>query len=107
VHRYLFIVNYAPAGMKALLAAGGSSRRAVVEKTAASMGGRLVTFDFAFGTDDAYTVVELPSERAAAALALTVSSSGLTKVRVVVLLTPEDIDAAGQMHPDYTPPGGG
>jgi uncharacterized protein with GYD domain len=107
VPRYLFIVNYAPAGMKGLLSAGGSSRRAVVERTAAGMGGRLETFDFAFVADDAYTLVELPSDRAAAALALTVSSSGLTKVRVVVLLTPEDIDAAAQMHPDYTPPGAG
>jgi uncharacterized protein with GYD domain len=103
--RYLFIVNYAPDGIKALMSAGGSARRSAVEKTASSMGGRLESFDFAFGADDAYTVVELPDDRAAAALALTVSGSGLTRVRVVVLLTPEDIDAASQLRPDYSPPG--
>jgi uncharacterized protein with GYD domain len=105
VPRYLFIVNYAPEGAKALMAAGGSARRTAVEKAASGMGGRLETFDFAFGADDAYTIIELPDERAAAALALTVSGSGLTKVRVVVLLTPEDIDAAAQLRPDYAPPG--
>jgi uncharacterized protein with GYD domain len=103
--RYMFIVNYAPEGAKGLMTAGGSARRTSIEKTVSAMGGRLETFDFAFGADDAYTVVELPDDRAAAALALTVTSSGLTKVRVVVLLSPEDIDAAAQLHPDYSPPG--
>jgi uncharacterized protein with GYD domain len=103
----MFIVNYAPDGAKALLSAGGSARRTAVEKAVSGLGGRLESFDFAFGADDAYTLIELPDERAAAALALTVSSSGLTKVRVVVLLSPEDIDAAGQLRPDYSPPGTG
>jgi uncharacterized protein with GYD domain len=103
--RYLFIVNYAPEGAKALLSGGGSARRTAVEKAVSGMGGRLESFDFAFGADDAYTVIELPDARAAAAMALTVSSSGLTKVRVVVLLSPEDIDAAGQLQPEYAPPG--
>jgi|tagenome__1003787_1003787.scaffolds.fasta_scaffold20812256_2 uncharacterized protein with GYD domain len=103
--RYMFIVNYAPEGAKGLMTAGGSARRTSIEKTVSAMGGRLESFDFAFGADDAYVVLELPDERAAAALALTVSSSGLTKVRVVVLLSPEDIDAAAQLHPDYSPPG--
>jgi uncharacterized protein with GYD domain len=103
--RYLFIVNYAPGGAKALMAAGGSARRVAVEKTVSSMGGRLVSFDFAFGSDDAYTLIELPDDRTAAALALTVSGSGLTRVRTVVLLTPEDIDAAAQLRPEYSPPG--
>jgi uncharacterized protein with GYD domain len=103
--RYLLIVNYAPDGVKGLLAAGGSARRTAIEKTVSGMGGKLESFDFAFGADDAYTIMELPDERAAAALALTVSGSGLTRVRVVVLLSPEDIDAAAQLHPDYSPPG--
>jgi uncharacterized protein with GYD domain len=105
VPRYLFIVNYAPDGAKALMSAGGSARRTAIEKAVSGMDGRVESFDFAFGADDAYTIIELPDERAAAALALTVSGSGLTKVRVVVLLTPADIDAASQLRPDYSPPG--
>jgi uncharacterized protein with GYD domain len=106
VPRYMFIVNYPPQGAKALMQGGGSARRATVEKAAASLGGRLASFDFALGADDAYTVFELPDDRAAAALSLTVNGSGAAHVRTVSLLTPEDLDAAAQMRPDYTPPGG-
>jgi uncharacterized protein with GYD domain len=103
--RFLLIVNYAPEGARALMSAGGSARKSVVEKTAAGLNGRLESFDFAFGNDDAYTIVDLPDSESAAALALTVSSSGSVRVRTVVLLTPEQIDRASQIHPDYTPPG--
>jgi uncharacterized protein with GYD domain len=103
--RFLYIVNYAPEGARALMASGGSARRSVVEKTASGLGGRLMSFDFAFGSDDAYTIIDLPDSESAAAVALTVSSSGTARVRTVVLLTPEQIDRASQIHPDYTPPG--
>ncbi|MCW2536934.1 MAG: uncharacterized protein JWQ26_2633 [Modestobacter sp.] len=103
--RYMFIVNYAPQGAKALMDSGGSARRTAVEKTASSLGGKLQTFDFALGADDVYTILELPDERAAAALALTVSGTGMAHVRTVVLLSPEDLDATAQLRPDYTPPG--
>ena len=103
--RFMYIVNYAPEGARALMTSGGSARQSVVEKTATGLGGRLETFDFAFGSDDAYTIVDLPDSESAAALALTVSSSGTARVRTVVLLTPEQIDRASQIHPDYTPPG--
>jgi uncharacterized protein with GYD domain len=106
VPRYMLIVNYAPQGAKALMQVGGSNRRTTVEKTASSVGGRLESFDFALGADDAYVICELPDERAAAALSLTVNGAGGAHVRTVQLLTPEDLDAAMQVQPDYTPPGG-
>jgi uncharacterized protein with GYD domain len=105
VPRYLFIVNYSAQGAKALMAAGGSARRTSVEKAVTGLGGRLESFDFAFGSDDAYTLMELPDQHAAAALALTVSGTGVARVRTVVLLTPEDIDACAHLRPDYSPPG--
>jgi uncharacterized protein with GYD domain len=102
----MFIVNYSPHGAKALMASGGTARRTAVEKTVADLGGKIETFDFAFGADDAYTLMDLPDERAAAALALTVSGSGVARVRTVVLMTPEDLDAVSRLQPDYSPPGG-
>ena len=105
--RYLFIVNYSAQGAKALMASGGTARRTSVEKAVAGLGGKIESFDFAFGADDVYTLTEMPDERAAAALALTVSGSGVARVRTVVLLTPEDIDATAHLRPDYSPPGGG
>jgi len=101
----MIIAKYASEGARGLMAAGGSARKTAVEKAVSGVGGRLETFDFAFGSDDVYTIVDMPDSESAAALALTVSATGAVHVRTVVLLTPEQIDRAAQMHPDYTPPG--
>jgi hypothetical protein len=42
---------------------------------------------------------------AAAAGSLTASSAGAINVRTIVLLTPEEIDAAVKVSPTYRPPG--
>jgi uncharacterized protein with GYD domain len=102
--RYLFAGNYSPQGSKAVLAAGGTARRAAIEKMVSDLGGRVETFDFAFGSDDVYTIVELPDARTATAIALAVNGSGAISLRTVVLMTPEEVDAAGQVHPNYQPP---
>jgi uncharacterized protein with GYD domain len=103
--RFLFIGHYAPQGAKALLAAGGSSRRSAIEKMCAELGGRLETFDFALGTDDVYTIVDLPDQKTATAVSLAVNASGMVALRTVPLMTPEEMDAAGQVHANYQPPG--
>jgi uncharacterized protein with GYD domain len=102
--RYLFTGSYSPQGSKAVLAAGGTARRAAIEKMVSDLGGRVETFDFAFGSDDVYTIVELPDARTATAIALAVNGSGAISLRTVVLVTPEEVDAAGQVQPDYQPP---
>jgi uncharacterized protein with GYD domain len=103
--RYLFVARYTQQGAQALLAAGGTARRAAIDKMATDLGGRLETYDFAFGDDDVYAIIELPDERTAAAAALAVNASGAARVRTVVLMTPEDVDATAQVHADYRPPG--
>jgi hypothetical protein len=40
------------------------------------------------------------------AISLAVSAAGGARARTVVLLTPEEMDAARDFRPDYTPPGG-
>ena len=69
------------------------------------LGGSVETFDFAFGADDVFCVVNLPDNVTAAAIGLAVGASGLVAVRTIVLLTPEEIDAAAQKHADYHGPG--
>jgi uncharacterized protein with GYD domain len=103
--RYMFIARYDSAGAKGVVSKGGTARAAVIEKLAADLGGRMETFDFAFGEDDVYTLVELPDNKAAAAVALAVNSTGLAHVRTVVLMSPEDVDAATKQTVNYTPPG--
>jgi uncharacterized protein with GYD domain len=103
--RYLFIARYESSGMQGVLAKGGSARAQVIADAAKAAGGSMASFDFAFGDDDVFTICDLPDNRAAAALAMAVNASGLTHVRTVVLLSPEDVDAASHQDVSYTAPG--
>lgn len=104
--KYMLEVSYTADGARGLLEKGGSARKSVVQQMAKKMGGKLDAFYFAFGGTDVYALVDLPDNQAAAAVALTVAASGAANIRTVVLLTPEEIDAAGQQQVAYRPPGG-
>jgi uncharacterized protein with GYD domain len=103
--RYLIIGRYAAEGARGLMSAGGSARRTAVEKAVSGLGGRLETFDFAFGEDDVYIIVDMPDAESTAAFALTVGATGAVQIRTVVLITPEQLDRVAQLKPDYAPPG--
>jgi len=104
--KYLIEASYTLDGVKGVQSAGGSSRRDAVANVAESLGGRLESFYFAFGDHDVYTVLDLPDNESAAAVALAVNAAGGASVRTVVLLTPEEVDAAAKRSVDYRPPGG-
>ena len=104
--KYLLKVSYTGEGLAGVMSEGGSARRAVAEDLAKRLGGSLETFHFAFGDVDAYCIVDLPDNKAAAALAMTVSSSGRVAITTVPLLTVDEVDdiaARGQL--EYSAPG--
>ncbi len=103
--KFLFQATYTPDGVKGVQSGGGSSRRDAIAHVADSVGGTLESFYFAFGDHDAYVVADLPDNESAAAIALTVNASGAAAVKTVILLTPEEVDAAAQRSVDYRPPG--
>lgn len=103
--KYLLEVNYTLEGVQGVVAKGGSARKAAAQAAAKSVGGKLDSFYFAFGKTDVFTVADLPDNAAAAALALAVSAGGGATVRTVVLITPEEIDAATDKKVKYSPPG--
>jgi uncharacterized protein with GYD domain len=102
---FLIEASYTVDGVKGVQSAGGTSRRDAVAKVAQSVGGSLEAFYFAFGDHDAYVVVDLPDNESAAAVALTVNAAGGATAKTVVLLTPEEVDAAAKRSVDYRPPG--
>jgi uncharacterized protein with GYD domain len=104
--KYLFEAFYGPEGVKGVAAKGGSARRDAIEQLFSSSGGSLEGFYFAFGDADVYAFGELPSNETATAVALQITSTGQVKVRTVVLLTPEEVDAAAKASVDYRAPGG-
>ena len=103
--RFLVKASYTKDGAKGVQSAGGTSRRDAVANMAEGLGGKLESFYFAFGETDAYVVLDLPDNRTAAAASIAVNTSGGAASEVVVLLTPEDIDAAAKLSVDYRPPG--
>jgi len=103
--KYLVEASYTVEGVKGIQSGGGSSRRDAIAALAESVGGQLESFYFAFGERDVYTVVDLPDNESATAVALTVNASGAVKVRTTVLVTPEEVDAAAKRSVEYRAPG--
>jgi uncharacterized protein with GYD domain len=105
--KYMIRASYSPEGIKGVMAKGGTARVDAIEKLVAGVGGTMESFYFAFGSDDVYVVVDAPSHEAMAAVAGTVTGTGvLSNYETVVLLTADQIDAAANMTVAYTPPGG-
>jgi len=67
--------------------------------------GKLEAFYWAFGETDTYIIVDVADNVAAAAASLASSASGAARVKTVVLLTAEEIDAAAKRQVSFRPPG--
>src|SRR5580765_2166977 len=103
--KYLFIVSYSVEGARGILIEGGSSRRSAIQGLVHDRGGTLESFYFAFGAEDVYAIADLPDRESAIALSLAVNASGAASVRTVVLIDPEEIDAATTSPVGYRGPG--
>ena len=103
--KFLIKASYTANGIKGVLKEGGTGRRQAVEKMINDIGGKMEAFYFAFGDHDVYVIAELPDMASAAALALTVNSSGLAAISTTLLLDPDEIDKATKISVNYRPPG--
>jgi uncharacterized protein with GYD domain len=105
VPKYLWKVSYTKVGVRGVAREGASSRRDAVRHAIESLGGELEAVYFAFGEADVYVIGELPDNESAAALSLAANvSEGLT-AETVVLMTPEEFDAATSKDVSFRPPG--
>jgi uncharacterized protein with GYD domain len=103
--KYLITASYTLDGTRGLVKEGGSSRRAAVEQTVQSLGGKLESYYFAFGQTDVVAIVDVPDAQSAAAISLTINAAGGAQVRTTALLTPAEIDAACKKSVKYRAPG--
>ncbi len=103
--KFLHSVCYSHEGVQSVASQGASARRAAIEEAAQSVGGTVESFHFAFGDVDAFTILDLPSNEAAAALGAAVCATGAARVHTTVLLTPEEMDSALKREVSYRPPG--
>ena len=87
------------------MAEGGSSRVDAAKEALASVGGELEAFYFAFGDSDFYIIVNLPDNVSSTAISWAGNVSGTFSIKTVVLLTPEEIDAAAEKSVTFRAPG--
>ena len=103
--KYLFQAQYSADGLKGLIKETGSGRKKAVSKAISAAGGKVESFYFSFGCSDAVLVVDLPDNISAAALAVSVSSTGAVRINTTPLLTAEEMDKAIEKGFGYRPPG--
>lgn len=103
--KFMYQVSYTADGAKGLLKDGGSGRKAAIDALFKSAGGKLESIYYAFGQDDLYLIGDFPDAASAASVSLAVGASGAARVTTVVLLTPEEIDAATKKSLKYQAPG--
>jgi uncharacterized protein with GYD domain len=103
--KYLFHGNYTVDGIRGVRKEGGTGRKQAVSALAKSVGGSLESFYFAFGDDDFYAIVDVPDNTRVAAVATAVAASGAVSLKTVVLLSPEEVDAAAKVNVTYRAPG--
>lgn len=103
--KYLLEVSYTAEGVKGLMKDGGSKRRNAARALIESLGGKLESIYYAFGSPDVFSIVDMPDNAAAAAVSLALGASGAVTSKTTVLLTPEEIDQVVKKSGTYTPPG--
>jgi uncharacterized protein with GYD domain len=106
VAKYLLKIKYSADAIGGVMKDGGSARRSAAEELAKGVGGSVEAFYYAFGDDDAYAICDMPDNKAAATVAMTVSATGKIAISTVPLLTVDEMDAiAAGNKLSYTPPG--
>jgi uncharacterized protein with GYD domain len=102
--KYLLEVNYTLDGIRGVKAHGGSARVAAATELIESVGGKIESFNFAFGATDAYVVADFPDNVSATATALAVCAGGGATAQTVLLLTAAEVDSAAAKNSTYRPP---
>ena len=103
--KYMFRASLTAEGVVGVRKEGGSARRQAVKDATEALGGTLEAFYFAFGDEDVIVLADFPDNETAAGFAMETSSSGRVAVSTTVLLTPEEVDRAGQKNSGWRAPG--
>jgi uncharacterized protein with GYD domain len=103
--KFLLCGTYTPDGLKGVSSEGGSGRVEAVRKAIEGVGGTLEAYYFALEENDFYIIVDLPDNVTAMSVKSVANVTGTVRVKVITLLTPEEVDKATNMSVDYRAPG--
>ena len=105
--RYMLQASYTAEGIAALVN-NPHNRAEAVRPLLEGAGGKLISFDYAFGDYDVVAMIEAPDNVSAAALVMAVIAGGAVKeIKTTVLIPPEEAVAAMRLAAStaYAPPG--
>jgi uncharacterized protein with GYD domain len=103
--KYLVKCRYSAEGTRGLMKDGGRGRRMAVEAVVEDLGGEIEAFYYAFGEDDLYIILDMPTPADMAAVSLAVIASGGARFDTYQILDPAEIDEAREKAVHYRPPG--
>jgi uncharacterized protein with GYD domain len=103
--KFLLKGSYTAEGMKGLKKDKASGRETAVTATVKALGGKVDGIWYALGDDDAFLVIDLPSHVHAAALATSISATGMINTSTTALLTVAEMDQALSEKVTYRAPG--
>jgi uncharacterized protein with GYD domain len=103
--KYLYHGSYTDKGLKGLMKDGGSKRMKITKKAIESLGGEMEAYYFALGGNDFFIIVEVPDNIKAITGSLVANASGMVKVNITALVSPEEVDLAVKQTMDWRPPG--
>ena len=103
--KYMIHGSYTAAGAAGVLKDGGSGRLQAVTALAESVGGSVESAYWALGPEDFYITVDLPDNKAAAAVSLTVAATGSVTLSTAELFSAADVDEIVSRRATYRPPG--
>jgi uncharacterized protein with GYD domain len=102
--KYMVKASYAAEGLRGVMKEGGTGRSAAVRKVVENLGGKLEAFYFAYGDHDVYGIIDIPDPTAVLAFSLAVNASGVVRVSLIPLISPEEMDAACKKSVGYRAP---
>jgi len=103
--KYLVAASYTAEGLRGLQKDKASGRKQAILKLMEGIGGKVDAVYYALGEHDVLLIVDVPDTITAAALSITVSSSGLVRTKTTALLTVEEADRALEKKVSYRAPG--
>jgi uncharacterized protein with GYD domain len=103
--RFLVTAKYSAAGVKAVLSAGGTTRREAAEKMINDLGGNLECIYYMLNADEVFFICTLPDDLSMAAISLNIDATGMADINITPLLSPEQIDEAAAKVVHYRAPG--
>lgn len=92
--KFLVHTSYTAEGLKVLQKEGATGRMKKIASMLEGAGGKLESYYFALGEDDAIIICDMPSVEAMCAVAISGSASGVLRTRTTLLMTAKETDRA-------------